>query len=75
MVSESSIKFVIEQAMKAQRWSRMNLSATRGCAVKATPLLLHRRERKPVPLYRGLVGPIACLDMYEISSPHRDSIP
>ena len=57
MVSKSSIKFVLEQAMKAQRWRRINLSGTCGCAVKATPLLLHRRERKPVPFYRRLGGP------------------
>ena len=50
------VKVTLEQATKAQRWSRgilysfFNLGAQWGWAVNATPRPLYPRERDPVPV-------------------------
>jgi len=50
------VKFTIEQATKAHRWSRVklysffNLGTIWGWVVNATPRPLYPRERDPVPI-------------------------
>jgi hypothetical protein len=49
------VKFTLEHAMKAQRWSRgiallFNLGTRWRWVVNTTPRLLYHRERDPVPI-------------------------
>ena len=46
-----------------------------GWLVNATPRPLYRRERDPVPIVPGWMGPGAGLEGCEKSRLHRDSIP
>ena len=74
------VKFTLEQATKAHRWSRgiallfLNLGARWRWVVNATPRSLSPRERPITHCIGGWVGLRAGLDGYRKSPPHRDSI-
>jgi len=73
-------KFTLEQAMKAQRWSRGiallfgNLGARWGWVVNVTPGRFTPGERPDTHCIGGWVGPREGLDECGKSRSHRDSI-
>jgi len=76
------VKFTLEQAMKAQRWSKgvylytfFNLGTIWGWVVNATPRPFYPEEGHGTHSIEGWVGPRTGLDGCRKSLPHRYSIP